>query len=111
MDDRVRRVAVGEPERRIAVGDVELVPAGRDELGALLREHRAEVRADEAAPAREQDLHADATSTSATATGRCSRSERQAARPMTSGARASAGPTGVAPPAASAPANAAHSRR
>jgi hypothetical protein len=47
--------------------------------------------------------------TSASDTGRPSRSERQAARPMTSGARASAGPTVGGSPADSAATNAPHS--
>jgi hypothetical protein len=49
--------------------------------------------------------------TSASDTGRPSRSERQAARPMTSGARASAGPTTGGSPADSADTNAPHSPR
>ena len=50
-----------------------------------------------------------AISTSAMVTGRCSRSERQAARPITSGARPSAPVTSDGPPLRTAAANDVHS--
>ena len=110
MDDRVRRDRPDRAQRGGAVGQVERGVRRRDDLGAAAREHVREVRPDEPRGAREQDPHRGAASSSATATGRPSRSERQAARPITSGARASAAATGVGVPSSTAARNASQAR-
>ena len=111
MHDRVGGRRRHRAQRRGAVRQVQLRVRRRDQLGAALGEHVREVRADEAGRAGQENPHRDATSTSATATGRPSRSERQAASPMTSGARASAAETGGGVPPSTAAANASHSCR
>jgi len=110
VHDRVRRVVGDRAQRGVAVGQVELAVPRRLQLRAVLGEHRSEVGADEPGRTREQQLHADATSISATATGRCSRSERHAASPITSGARASAVVTSGVRLLSIASTNASHSR-
>ena len=106
MHDRVGTEFPDAAVDRARVGHVDLRAPRRGQLGAARGEHLREVGADEAAGPAEPDPHA---SISATDTGRPSRSERQAASPITSGARASTGPTGGASPSATADTKASHS--
>ena len=129
-DRRLGQREVGLGERRLAAELLQLLahrlaafpPAAADDdaRGAQLRGAAGD-RGAEPLGAAGDDQHlpvepqpgeriAHDVSTSSMRTGRRSRSDRQAAMPMTSGARASAVVTGGVSPAPSAATNASHSR-
>ncbi len=116
---RFRVGEVGGDERRVELGGDRLaplaVPAGDHELRAQgsgpAGDRRAQAlgRAGHDDPAAVEPLVGELCGHSFT--GRPSRSDSHAARPITSGARASMAPTGGGVPLATAPMKASHSRR